>query len=56
MASPLVTTPPGVLMYSMMSFSWSSLSRNRSWAMIRLATWSSIGSPRKMIRSFRSRE
>src|ERR671937_1203096 len=39
-----------------MSFSGSSLSRCSSWAMIRLATVSSIGVPRKMIRSFSSRE
>jgi hypothetical protein len=39
-----------------MSFSGSSDSRKRSWAMIRLATLSSTASPRKMMRSFRSRE
>jgi len=39
-----------------MSFSGSSESRKRSWAMIRFATWSSIASPRKMIRSRSSRE
>src|SRR4029450_208908 len=39
-----------------MSLSGSSLSRCRSWAMTRLAMVSSIGVPRKMIRSLSSRE
>src|SRR5215213_3584817 len=39
-----------------MSLSGSSLSRWSSWAMTRLAMVSSIGVPRKMIRSLRSRE
>jgi len=43
-------------MYRLMSFSGSSDSRNRSCAMIRFARWSSIASPRKMIRSRSSRE
>src|SRR5674476_480486 len=55
MASPTVITPPGELTYRLMSFSGSSESRKRSWAMIRFATLSSIASPRKMIRSLRSR-
>ena len=40
----------------MMSLSGSSLSRNSSWAMMMLATWSSTAVPRKMIRSLSRRE
>jgi hypothetical protein len=47
--------PPGLLMYSVISLSASSLSKYRSWAMIALATKSLIGVPRKMMRSLRSR-
>jgi hypothetical protein len=39
-----------------MSFSGSSDSRWRSWAITRFATASSIGVPRKTMRSFRRRE
>ena len=55
-AMPAVIDPPGELMYSEMSFSGSSEARNSIWAMIRFATWSSMGVPRKMMFSFRSRE
>src|ERR1700680_1334215 len=43
-------------MYSEMSFSGSALSRCKSCATTRFATWSSIGVPRKMIRSLSSLE
>jgi hypothetical protein len=56
MASPAETLPPGELTYRLMSCSGSSLSRCKSWAMIAFATWSSTGVPRKMMRSFKSRE
>jgi len=56
MASPAVTNPPGVLTYTLMSFSGSSASRNRSWAMMRFEIISSIGVPMKRIRSFKRRE
>ena len=55
-ARPAVIEPPGELMYSEMSFSGSSAARNSIWAMIRLAIWSSIGVPRKMMFSLSSRE
>ena len=51
-----VISPPGELMYRLMSLSGSSLSRCRSWAMIRFATLSSMGVPRNTIRSLSSRE
>ena len=53
---PAVMEPPGELMYSEISFSGSSEARNSIWAMIRLATWSSMGVPRKMMFSLSSRE
>ncbi len=48
--------PPSELMYRLMSFSGSSLSRCRSWAMIRLPTASSMGVPRKTMPSLSNRE
>ena len=56
MANPAVIEPPGLLMYSEMSLSGSSASRNSICAMTRLATLSSIGVPMKMMLSFSSRE
>jgi hypothetical protein len=55
-ARPAVTTPPGELMYIEMSFFGFSASRNRSWAVMSEAIWSSIGPVTKMIRSRSSRE
>jgi hypothetical protein len=49
-------SPPGELMYKLMSFSGSSLSRCSSWAMMRFPTLSSIGVPRNTIRSDSSLE
>jgi len=40
--SALVTLPPGELMYRLMGLPGSSLSRNSSWAVTRLATSSVI--------------
>jgi len=48
--------PPGELIYSEMSFSGSSAERNSNCAMIRLATLSSIGVPRKIMLSRSNRE
>src|SRR5262245_20879039 len=56
MANPAVTCPPGELMYSMMSLSGSSDSRNNSCAMMMLATSSFTGVPRNTMRSLSSRE
>jgi hypothetical protein len=56
MAKRPVISPPGELMYMLMSLSASSDSRWRSWAITRLLTASSIGVPRKMMRSLSSRE
>src|SRR5215212_8107527 len=53
---PASTDPPGELMYRKMSLSLSSDSRCRSWATTRLAIVSSTASPRKTMRSLRSRE
>ena len=53
---PDATSPPGELMYRLMSLSGSSDSRWSICAITRFATASSIGVPRKMIRSFSSRE
>ncbi len=55
-ARPLVTTPPGELMYMAISFFGFSDSRKISWAQIRDAIPSSTGPVRKMIRSLRRRE
>ena len=55
-ASPLVTTPPGELMYMKMSFFGFSDSRNSNWAVMIAAIWSSIAPVTKMIRSRSSRE
>ena len=44
-------SPPGELTYRLISFSGFSPSRNSSWAMIRLATLSSMALPRNTIRS-----
>ncbi len=52
----LAVMPPGEWMYTLMSFSGSSASRKRSWAMMRFAMLSSIGMPMKIIRSFKRRE
>jgi hypothetical protein len=56
MAKRPVISPPGELTYMTTSLSGSSDSRISSWAMIRLATVSSTGVPKKMMRSFASRE
>jgi len=48
-------SPPGLLMYRLMSRSALSYCRNSSWEQIRLATVSSIGVPRMMMCSLRSR-
>ena len=56
MARPADTEPPGELMYSEMSLSGFSLSRNSSWATMRLAIWSLTGPTRKITRSFSRRE
>ena len=55
-ARPLVTTPPGELMYMKMSFFGFSDSRNSSWAVISEAIWSSTAPVTKMIRSRSRRE
>jgi hypothetical protein len=55
-ARPELTEPPGELMYRCTSDFWSSLARNRSWAITTLATSSSMAPPTKMMRSLRSRE
>ena len=55
-ASPAVTTPPGLLMYMKMSFFGFSDSRKSSCAVISEAIWSSIAPVMKMIRSRNSRE
>src|SRR3546814_7219807 len=52
---PAVTEPPGLLMYSQMSLSSSSPSRNSIWAQMMLEMSSLTSVPRMMIRSFRSR-
>src|ERR1043165_1207691 len=56
MASPLLTTPPGELMYSATSRCGFSASRNNSCAHTSAATPSSIGPLMKMMRSRSSRE
>ncbi len=53
---PALTLPPGELMYSEMSLSGFSLSRNSSCATTRLAEWSLTGPTRKMMRSRSRRE
>ena len=55
MPRPAVTEPPGELMYREMSLSGSVASRCKSCATTELATWSSICSPRKMMRSLSRR-
>ena len=55
-ARPELMTPPGLLMYRLISLSASSRSRKSSWAMITLAIISLMGVPMKTIRSLRSRE
>ena len=49
-------SPPGELMYRLMSRSGFSDSRWSIWAQIRLAVMSSIGVPMKMMFSFSRRE
>jgi hypothetical protein len=56
MAKSAVMSPPGLLMYRLMSESGFSDSRWISWAQMRLATVSLMGVPRKTIRSRMSRE
>ena len=56
MARPALTLPPGELMYMLISASASSLVSNNNCAMTVLATASSMGVPRKMIRSRSRRE
>jgi hypothetical protein len=46
MASPAVTTPPGELMYKLMSLSASSLSKNSSCATTTLALCAKAGKQR----------
>ena len=55
-AIPAVTTPPGELMYMKISFFGFSLSRYRSWAVTRVAIWSSTCPVTNTIRSRSSRE
>ena len=55
-ANPELITPPGELIYILISLSGSSLSRYRSWATNKFATWSFIGVPRNIILSFNNRE
>src|SRR6187549_1781393 len=52
---PAVTEPPGLLMYSQMSFSLSSPSRYSSWAHSWLAMSSSTAAPSSTTRSLRRR-
>ena len=54
-ARPALTLPPGELMYSEMSLSGFSLSRNNICATTRLAVWSLTGPTRKTTRSRSSR-
>ena len=56
MPRPDVIIPPGELIYKYMSFSGSSASKKSNWAIISDAIESSIGVPKKTIRSFNSLE
>src|SRR4030042_4275293 len=55
-AMPAVTEPPGVLIYSWISFSGSFEAKNKSWAMTELATLSLMGPAKNIILSFKRRE
>ena len=53
---PAVITPPGLLIYNIMSFSEFSLSNNNNCATTELATSSSISVPKKIILSLNNLE
>src|ERR1700742_3022517 len=55
MASPALTTPPGELMYRLMSLRGSSADSSSSWAHSRLAIRSSTSAPSTMMRCWSSR-
>ena len=55
-AMPSVTLPPGLLMYMEISASGSSISRNRSWATMLLASCSFTSPRRNTTRSLSRRE
>ena len=56
MPRPAVTSPPGLLIYKLISFFGSSDSRNNSCAVTKDATLSLMGPTRNMILSFKSLE
>jgi hypothetical protein len=55
-ARPELITPPGLLIYTLIPLSGSSLSKYSSWAIITFAIGSDIGVPRKIILSLSKRE